>query len=109
MPETGRGDHFSCSLSAVLLARVNAFGGPDAVTDVLRLAGSRRTLESLLDITNWIAYDEAVALWQAGARVTRHPNFARAVGEDAARRLAGSQVAAVLRFTPCPSGDVRRV
>jgi diguanylate cyclase (GGDEF)-like protein len=109
MPETSRGDHFSCSLSAVLLARVNAFGGPDAVTDVLRLAGSRRTLEYLLDITNWIAYDEAVALWQAGARVTRHPNFARAVGEDAARRLAGSQVAAVLRSLGSPENVYRAI
>src|ERR1700733_8189436 len=109
MPETSRGDHFSCSLSAVLLARVNAFGGPDAVTDVLRLAGSRRTLEYLLDITNWIAYDEAVALWQAGARVTGHPNFARPVGEDAARRLAGSQVAAVLRSLGSPENVYRAI
>ena len=28
---TDRGDHFSCSMSAVLLARVHAFGGADAV------------------------------------------------------------------------------
>ena len=56
----------------------------------------------LLDITNWIAYDEAVALWQAGARVTHHPGFARAVGEDAARRLAASQVAAMLRSLGSP-------
>jgi diguanylate cyclase (GGDEF)-like protein len=99
---TDRGEHFSCSMSAVLLARVNAYGGQDAVAEVLRLAGSRRTLEYLLDITNWIAYDEAVALWQAGARVTRHPGFARAVGEDAARRLAASQVAAMLRSLGSP-------
>jgi diguanylate cyclase (GGDEF)-like protein len=99
---TDRGDHFSCSMSAVLLARVAAFGGRDAVREVLRLAGSHRTPEYLLDITNWIAYDEAVSLWQAGARVTHHPQFARAVGIDAAERLGSSQIAAMLRSLGSP-------
>ncbi len=71
-------------MSAVALARVDAFGGAEAVDEALRLAGSRRSREYLSDITNWIAYDEAIALWRAGARVTRHPQFARAVGIDAA-------------------------
>src|SRR6478609_8287593 len=92
---TSTGNHFSCSMSAVLLGRVHAFGGAQAVAEVLRLAGSRRAPEYLLDITNWIAYDEAVALWQAGARVTHHPQFARAVGVDAAERMGSSQVASM--------------
>jgi diguanylate cyclase (GGDEF)-like protein len=99
---TDRGDHFSCSMSAVLLARVAAFGGQEAVHEVLRVAGSPRSLEYLTDITNWIAYDEAVALWQAGARVTHHPQFARAVGVDAAERLGSSQIAAMLRSLGSP-------
>jgi diguanylate cyclase (GGDEF)-like protein len=89
-------------MSAVLLARVAAFGGREAVEEVLRLAGSARGIEYLSDITNWIAYDEAVALWQAGARVTHHPQFARAVGVDAARRLGSSQIAAMLRSLGSP-------
>jgi diguanylate cyclase (GGDEF)-like protein len=89
-------------MSAVLLARVAAFGGREAVHEVLRLAGSPRSVEYLSDITNWIAYDEAVALWQAGARVTHHPHFARAVGVDAARRLGNSQIAAMLRSLGSP-------
>ena len=101
-PRTDAGDHFSCSMSAVLLARVRAVGGDDAVADVLRLARSERTPEYLCDITNWIAYDEAVALWRAGALVAHHPQFARAVGEDTARRLSGSQVASVLRSLGSP-------
>jgi diguanylate cyclase (GGDEF)-like protein len=96
-------------MSAVLLARVNAFGGPDSVAEVLRQAGSERTVEYLLDITNWIAYDEAVALWQAGARVTHHPGFARAVGEDSARRLSGSQVASTLRSLGSPDKVYRAI
>ncbi len=89
-------------MSAVLLARVAAFGGQEAVHEILRLADSRRTAVYLMDITNWIAYDEAVALWQAGARVTHHPQFARAVGVDAAERLGSSQIAAMLRSLGSP-------
>src|SRR5580658_949199 len=62
---TDQGGHFSCSMSAVALARVEAFGGAEAVDEVLRLAGSRRSRAYLADITNWIAYDEAIALWRA--------------------------------------------
>ena len=108
-PETERGDHFSCSMSAVLLARVEAFGGGDAVADVLRLAGSQRTPGYLRDITNWIAYDEAVALWRAGALVTHHPQFPRAVGEDTARRLSASQVASMLRSLGSPESVYRAI
>ncbi len=89
-------------MSAVLIARAHAYGGAQAVAEVLRLAGSKRSPEYLLDITNWIAYDEAVALWQAGARVTHHPQFARAVGVDAAERLGSSQVASMLRSLGSP-------
>ena len=99
---TDRGDHFSCSMSAVALARVSAFGGHEAVREVLRLSGIERSVEFLTDTTNWIAYDEAVALWRAGARVTHHPQFARAVGVDAARQLGASQVAGVLRSLGAP-------
>jgi len=96
-------------MSAVALARVEAFGGAEAVDEVLRLAGSQRSREYLSDITNWIAYDEAVALWQAGARVTHHPEFARAVGVDAAERLGSSQVAAMLRSLGAPENVYRAI
>ena len=96
-------------MSAVLIARVHAFGGADAVARLLRLAGSERTPEYLADITNWIAYDEAVALWKAGALVTHHPQFARAVGEDTAQRLSGSQVSATLRSLGAPENIYRAI
>jgi diguanylate cyclase (GGDEF)-like protein/PAS domain S-box-containing protein len=99
--------HFSCSMSAVLLARVEAFGGAHAVKRLLRQAHSRRSPEYLSDIGNWISYEEAVALWRAGAQITHHPQFARAVGEDAARLLNGSPVAALLRSLGSP-GEVYR-
>lgn len=96
------GNHFSCSLSAVLIARVHAYGGHDAVEEVLRRARSPRTAQYLSDIVNWISYDEAVALWRAGTEVTHHPQFPRMVGEDAVRRLSGSPVAAMLRSLGSP-------
>ena len=103
------GNHFSCSMSAVLLARVHAFGGDQAVAELLARAGSKRTPEYLLDITNWISYDEAIALWTAGAQVTHHPDFSRAVGEDAAERLNASPVAALLRSLGSPQNVYRQI
>ena len=96
------GQHFSCTLSAVLLARVRDFGGDGAVRELLERAGSQRSAEELSDIVNWISYDEAAALFRAGASITHHPQFARAVGEDAARRLNSSPVATLLRALGSP-------
>jgi diguanylate cyclase (GGDEF)-like protein len=94
---TAQGKHFSCSMTAVLLARVREHGGDAAIAELLRLAGSARSVQYLTDIGNWISFDEGVALWRAGAHVTHHPEFARAVGEDAARYLNASPVANLLR------------
>jgi hypothetical protein len=85
------GNHFSCSMTAVLVARVQAFGGTRAVAEVLHVAGSRRSVEYLSDIVNWISYDEAIALLRAGGRVTRHPAVRAAGG--------GGCSAAAERFT----------
>ena len=75
-PATSDGAHFSCSLTAVLLARVHAFGGEEAVARLLRESGVRRTPDYLLELGNWVSYDEAVALWDAGAAITMDPQFA---------------------------------
>jgi diguanylate cyclase (GGDEF)-like protein len=104
---TGR--HFSCSMTAVLLAEVRDFGGPPAVAELLELAGIDRTVEYLTDISNWISYDEANALWEAGTRVTHHPHFPRLVGESAARRLKGSPVADLLRSLGSPEAVYRQM
>jgi diguanylate cyclase (GGDEF)-like protein len=103
------GHHFSCSLTAVLIARVHAYGGAAAVAELLREAGSTRSVEYLTDIGNWVSFDEAIALWAAGARVTKHPQFARAVGEDAAKRLNGSPVAELFRSLGSPEAVYRQI
>src|ERR1700733_2052763 len=106
---TMRGNHFSCSFTALLMARIAAFGGDPAVRELLLEAGSQRPPEYLLETSNWICYDEAVALWRAGARITRHPQFARLVGEEAGRRLNGSPVAALLRSLGSPEQVYREL
>lgn len=96
-------------MSVVLLTRVQEFGGDAAVQELLRRAGSPRTVGYLTDIGNWISYDEAIALWRAGAEVTHHPAFARVVGEDAAVRLSGSPVASLLRSLGSPEAVYRQI
>jgi diguanylate cyclase (GGDEF)-like protein len=106
---TANGNHFSCSMTAVLLGRLRAWGGEEAVAAVLSTAGSPRTPEYLCDLANWISYDEAVALWRAGAQITHHPQFARSLGEESARRLNASPVAALLRSLGSPENVYRQI
>lgn len=96
-------------MSAVLLAVVVELAGEQAVPELLSLAGSERSVEYLRDITNWISYDEAVALWRSGSRVTQNPNLPRLVGQLAAERLAASPVAALLRSLGSPENVYREV
>jgi diguanylate cyclase (GGDEF)-like protein len=103
------GEHFSCSLSMVLLARVYEFGGDGAVEALLRRAGSTRTPGYLNDIGNWISYAEATALWRAGTEITHHPDFAHQVGVESARRLNGSPVATLLRSLGSPENVYRQI
>jgi len=108
-PVTSAGAHFSCSLTAVLLARVHAFGGDEAVARLLRESGVRRSPEYLQEIGNWVSYDEAIALWKTGATVTMDPQFARRLGEDATERLKASPVAALLRSLGSPEEVYRQI
>src|SRR5437588_332181 len=107
--DTGRGNHYPCSMSAMLIGEVHEFGGADAVGELMKLSGTRRTFEYLTDISNWISYDEAVALWRAGSQVTHNPHFPRKVGERAAERLASSPVAGMLRSLGSPEQLYRQI
>jgi diguanylate cyclase (GGDEF)-like protein len=103
------GNHFSCSMSAVLLAEVADLAGEQTVGELLRVANSARTPEYLRDISNWISYEEAVALWRAGMRVTHNPQLPRLTGQRAARRLSSSPVAALLRSLGSPENIYRQI
>jgi diguanylate cyclase (GGDEF)-like protein len=96
-------------MTAVLVARVREYGGDEAVAELLRRARIDRSAAELADISNWVSYDEATSLWRAGAEVTHHPDFARAVGEEAVRRLNGSPVATLLRSLGSPEKVYREI
>jgi hypothetical protein len=57
-----------------------------SLAQVLGFGDCRRAPDYLLDAANWVSYDEAVALWRAGAEVTYHP--AAGNSGEVARRLA---------------------
>jgi diguanylate cyclase (GGDEF)-like protein len=107
--QTSRGNHFSCSVSAVLLAEVSELSGADAVPAVLRLAGSQRSAGYLTDTRNWISYDEAVALWRAASTVTHNPTLVTLAGRRAAQRLGSSPVAQLLRSLGSPENLYREI
>lgn len=89
-------------MSAVLLAEIRQWGGDEAIPKLLALANSQRSAAYLCDLTNWISYDEAVALWLAGMRLTHNPGFPELIGRRAAERLSSSSVATLLRSLGSP-------
>jgi diguanylate cyclase (GGDEF)-like protein len=93
----------------VLIARVRKVAGAAAPARLLTIAESPRTLEFLEDIGNWISYGEAVALWTAGAEVTGDELFARHVGENFVKTLAGSSNSTVLRSLGSPEELLRKI
>jgi diguanylate cyclase (GGDEF)-like protein len=84
-------------LTVVMIKRIRGLLGEEGVEALLETAGSGRTLEYLENVGNWIDYDEAIALWDAGEAITHDPEFARHVGEDTPKLLAGSATASVIR------------
>ncbi len=98
---------FSCALTATLIARVHRVAGDTGVHRLLTEARSPRDLAYLTDIGNWVTMDEALALWRAGEAITRDPNFARHVGEDAVRVLGSSSTATTLRALGSPEELLR--
>ncbi len=105
----GEGDHFSCSLSATLIAFVAAEAGEETVVEVLRRAGCERPREYLQDRSNWFSYDEAIGLLAAAAEVTGDPLFARHLGERAWAVIPGSPMLQMYRAQGSPEEVYRRI
>jgi diguanylate cyclase (GGDEF)-like protein len=103
------GHHFSCAATAVLIHRVRSSAGEEGVERLLDEAGSARTAAYLEDITNWVAYEEVIALWRAGAAVTGDTGFARHAGEDTVRRLGTSATSTVLRTLGSPEALLEQI
>src|SRR2546423_1582985 len=82
--------HICCTMTSVLLRTVRTLKGEAGVSEMLAHARSKHDAEFLENTDNWISLDEAVALMEAGVRVTGDPLLARRVGEHAVRQHAGT-------------------
>jgi diguanylate cyclase (GGDEF)-like protein len=94
--------HFACTLTSVLLRYLRKEKGDGAVAQALELAGSARTVEYLDEVSNWVSYNEAIALFDAAEQITGDPNVARRIGEETVRQHAGTPVATLLRSLGSP-------
>lgn len=103
------GNHFSCSLSAVLLNIMGKFGGDAAVEELLRGADWSKPVEYLEQTGNWLSFKEAIALLDTAEAMTGDPLLARRVGEAAISTVTGSPVAAMLRALGRPEEAYRRI
>jgi diguanylate cyclase (GGDEF)-like protein len=107
---SGVAEHaFSCAVTAMIVARVREVAGEEGVARLLAEADSPRTVDYLRDVGNWVGYEEAIALWNAGEAITHDPSFARHVGEDGLKVLGGTATAAVLRSLGSPEENLRRL
>src|SRR5919197_663918 len=104
-----QGRHFACTLPSVLLRHLRKHGGSNAVAELLKRAGSTRSEEYLDDVSNWISYDEAVALWDAAEEITGDPDIARRIGEETVGQHAGTPVATLLRSLGSPEEIYRQM
>jgi diguanylate cyclase (GGDEF)-like protein len=98
-----------CTMTSVLLGTVRTLKGEAGVRGMLTHAGSERNAAFLENTDNWISLEEAVALLEAGVRVTGDPLLARRVGEQAVRQHAGTQVATLLRSLGSPEAVLRGI
>jgi diguanylate cyclase (GGDEF)-like protein len=106
----GAGDHhFACTLSSVLVRVVRRSHGEDGVAQLLERAGSARTAGYLDDLTNWISYDEAMALFSAARELTGDPLIARRVGEETIAQHAGTPVATLMRSLGSPDAIYEQI
>ena len=94
--------HFAGTLSSVLVRRIRRTLGEDGLQQLLERSGSTRTVAYLDDLTNWISYDEAMALFAAAVELTGDPQIARRVGEETVAQHAGTPVATLMRSLGSP-------
>jgi diguanylate cyclase (GGDEF)-like protein len=92
----------SCSMASTLVQHVRGGLGEDAVGELLRLAAVDHTPAYLEDVSNWIWYEEAIALFEAAAELFDDQQIGRRIGEETVRQHAGTLVATVLRSLGSP-------
>src|SRR4051812_3125320 len=92
----------ACSMASTLIRRIRATGGEAAVGEVIASSGISQTAEYLENVENWMSYEDAGALMEAGVELTGDDQLIRRVGEDMVRQHAGTTVATLLRSLGSP-------
>jgi len=99
----------SGAVTAVLVRYVRSRTGSAGLEQLMALAGEGRALEELEDPASWSPHDAAVALFQAGARITGDPMIGVRVGEEMLRQHDGTELANRLRALGSPAALLHNV
>jgi hypothetical protein len=103
--------HFSCAATAVLIRpRAQQARARRASSAACTKPAAPRTAAYLEDITNWVAYEEVIALWRAGAARDGRHHGSRAT--PVRTRCAGSGTSAtstVLRTLGSPEALLEQI
>ena len=94
---------------SMLLRQVRTALGSAGVEEVVRRAGVPYSSEWLEDISNWIWYEQGIAVFEAGAELTGDPRIGLKAGEQAVRQHTGTQVATLLRSLGSPEAVLQQV
>ncbi len=95
-------------MASMVLRQVRATLGGAAVEEVVRRSGVPHSADYLDDVSNWIWYEEAVALFEAAAELTGDPRIGLRAGEQAVRQHAGTPVATLLRSLGSPEAVLQQ-
>lgn len=99
----------SGAVTAVLVRYVRSRTGSAGLEQLLALAGEGRPLQELENPASWSPHDAAVALFQAGARITGDPMIGVRVGEEMLRQHDGTELANRLRALGSPAALLHNV
>ena len=103
------GAHFTGDLASALLATVGELCGDAAIETVISQSGTRKSRSVLEAGSQWLCFEEAIGLLEAGAKVTGDALFARRVGERAIPLQKGSPVPQMLRELGCLEEVYRQI
>jgi diguanylate cyclase (GGDEF)-like protein len=76
--------------------------GEDGLTELVSRSGVPHGPDYLDEVTNWVPYEDVVALFEAASELMDDRQIGRRLGEDAVRQHAGTHVATLLRSLGSP-------
>jgi diguanylate cyclase (GGDEF)-like protein len=94
---------------ALLVRMVRDLAGDAGVRAMLDVAGERRSIAVLEDVTVWSPYESVIRLFVAGSQATGESELGRLVGEQMLLQYRGTEVAALLRSLGSPGEVLRNV